>query len=269
MKKYIAHSLIVIFLNVSSIVSAQESYTYSLVDNGGFNYTITAIPNANTTHFATSVQSYGFTILLPDGVTASLVSSLGNSANATFFDGNAVGETAVDGYLITETLGSPVSLSAPSSGKPIAMVTIQLNQSPTSGNIRILENDDALATTITSLKSFMAADMIDDNIAVFPNVVNPNIAGNSGISSYMFTTLSTPEESTIDFSIYPNPTTDTLYINQTQNIEKIEIININGQFVLTQQKELVSVYVGHLQSGEYFLKVYSSGGSMTKKFIKN
>ncbi|MEM6719913.1 MAG: T9SS type A sorting domain-containing protein [Bacteroidota bacterium] len=269
MKKYIIHIVLLTFLNLCSIVNAQDGYTYSLVDNGNFNYTITAIPNASATNFATSVQSYGFTILLPDGVTASLVSSLGNSASATFFDGNAVGQATIDGYLITETLGSPVSLSAPSSGTPTAMVTIQLNQSPTSGNISILQNNAALATTVTSLKSFMAADMVDDSMAVFPNVVDPNSEGTSGISSYVFVTLSTPEEITLDFSIYPNPTTDKLYISKTRDLVKVEIINMNGQLVLTKENNLEVINVVSLQNGGYFLKVYSNGGSMTKKFIKN
>lgn len=269
MKKHISHILVILFFNLCSIVNAQDGYTYSLVDNGSFNYTITAIPNASANNFATSVQSYGFTILLPDGVTASIVSSLGNNANATFFDGSAVGQPTIDGYLITETLGSTVSLSAPSSGTPTSIVSIQLDQSPTSGSISILENNSVLATTVTALKSFMAADMIDDSIAVFPNVVDPNAEGTSGISLYMFSTLSTPEKTAIDFSIYPNPTTDKLYINKTQDLVKVEVINMNGQLVLSKEHNLDSINVVSLQNGGYFLKVYSNGGSMTKKFIKN
>lgn len=269
MKKYISFIFTTIFLSMCSIANAQDGYTYSLVDNGSFNYTITAIPNASANNFATSVQSYGFTILLPDGVTASLVSSLGNSASTTFFDGTAVGQPTIDGYLITETLGSPIALSAPSSGTPTSIVTIQLDQSPTSGSISILENNSALATTVTPLKSFMAADMIDDNMAIFPNVVDSNATGTSGISSHMFTTLNTPEEIAIDFSIYPNPTTDQLYINLTQDIKKVEVINMNGQLVLSKENNLGVIDVSRIQNGMYFLKVYTQNGITAKKFVKN
>jgi hypothetical protein len=253
----------------STQLQAQDGYTYSLVDNGSFNYTITAVPNSSSNNFATSVQSYGFTILVPDGVTATISSSLGSVANATFFDGNAVGQATVDGYLITETLGSPISLIAPANGTPTAMVTIQLDQTPTSGSISILENNSALATTVGALKSYMSADMVDDSMAVFPNVVDANAAGTSGISSYMFTTLSTPDEIFVDFSIYPNPTTDTLYINQTQELEKVEVINMNGQLVFTKENNLETIDVSRLQNGAYFLKVYAQNGSTAKKFIKN
>ncbi|MEM6720840.1 MAG: T9SS type A sorting domain-containing protein [Bacteroidota bacterium] len=270
MKQFTLKSIcIAILCFCSTQLQAQDGYTYSLVDNGSFNYTITAVPNASTNSFATSVQSYGFTILLPDGITATITSSLGSSAGANFFNGSDVGQAGIDGYLITETLGSPIALTAPSSGTPTAMVTIQLDQSPTSGSISILENNSALATTVTPLKSFMSADMVDDSMAVFPNVVDANASGTSGTSSFIFATLSTPDEITIDFSIYPNPTTDKLYINLTQDLEKVEVINMNGQLVLSKENNLKAIDVSRLQNGAYFLKVYAQNGSTAKKFIKN
>ncbi|WP_420572891.1 T9SS type A sorting domain-containing protein [Kordia sp.] len=249
-------------------ICAQDGYTYTLIDNGSFSYSVGVVPNASSNNFATSVQSYGFTIILPDGVTASITSSLGSAANANFFNGDAIGDNSIDGYLITETLGSPISLNAPSTGMTNNVVTIQINGTPTSGSISILANDSSLANTITPLKSFMSADMIDDGMAVFPNVVDPNTAALSGTSQFNFVTLSTPEQEIIDFSIYPNPTTDKLHINRVKNLEKIEVINSNGQLVFTKNNELEDINVSKLQSGAYFLKIYTQNGIATKKFIK-
>lgn len=245
-----------------------DGYTYTLIDNGSFSYTIAAVPNASTSNFSTSMQSYGFTIILPDGVTATITSSIGSGAGATFFDGSAVGQSTIDGYLITETLGGPISLPEPANGTASPMVTIQLNETPTSGTISILENDSALATTVIPLKSFMSADMVDDGMAIFVPVVDADDSGVSGDSSFTFTTLSTPDIEVIDFSIYPNPTTDNLYINQINNLTKVEIINMNGQLVLTKENNLEKVNVSRLHSGMYFLKVYTENGSSSKKFIK-
>ncbi len=253
---------------ISFQIKAQDGYTYTLIDNGSYSYTIGAVPNASASNFATSVQSYGFTIILPDGITASVTSSLGNAANATFFDGSNVAQPTIDGYLITETLGSPASMPAPSSGTTTNMVTIQLNGSPTSGTISILANDSALATTVTPLKSFMQADMIDNGMAEFVNTVDPNASGISGTTSYDFATLSTPDSEVFDFSIYPNPTTDKLYINQIDNLKKVEVINMNGQLVFSKENNLETIDVSHLQNGVYFLKVYAQNGSTAKKFIK-
>lgn len=50
----------------------EDGYTYTLIDNESFNYTIAAVPNVSASNFSTSMQSYGFTIILPDGVTATI-----------------------------------------------------------------------------------------------------------------------------------------------------------------------------------------------------
>lgn len=270
MKKLISNiAFIFIIYMGSNYINAQDGYTYTLIDNGSFSYSIAATPNTSSSNFASSVQSYGFTILLPDGVTATITSSLGSSAGATFFDGSAVGQPSIDGYLITETLGSPVSLPAPVSGAASSMVTIQLDQSPTSGTISVLANDSTLATTVTPLKSFMSADMVDDGSAIFPNVVDANAAGLSGTTSYTFTTLSTVDTSIIDFSVYPNPATDVVYISSSDiALTKVEIFSMNGQLVLSTKNNLETVQIGTLKSGIYLLKIYSQNASKTIKIVK-
>ncbi|MEM6721680.1 MAG: T9SS type A sorting domain-containing protein [Bacteroidota bacterium] len=252
-------------------VNAQDGYTYTLIDNGSYNYTISAVPNTSANNFTTSVQSYGFTVILPDGVTASITSSLGGTASATFFDGNAIGQATLDGYLITETLGSPVSLPAPSSGITSNIATIQINGAPTSGTLYILENNSALATTVTPLKSFMQADMIDNAMAEFINVVDPNAAAVSGMSSFDFSTLSVEEETNelAELSVYPNPVKDIIHItNINTDLIKAEIHNVNGQLVLSKENKLTSINVNSLPSGIYMLKLYSDKAQKTIKILK-
>lgn len=249
-------------------VNAQDGYTYTLVNNGGYNFTIAAVPNASTSNFATSVQSYGFTIILPDGITASITSSLGNGAGATFFDGNNVAQPTIDGYLITETLGSPMALPAPSNGTTTPMATIQLTGSPTTGTISILANNAALATAVTPLKSFMQADLIDDASAMFTNVVDPNISALSGTTSYDFATLNTPTTELIDVSIYPNPTTNKIHITGITDITTVEVTNINGQLVLKPVSDLETINMIRLQTGVYFVKVQTKDAQKIIKVIK-
>lgn len=248
---------------------AQDGYTYTLIDNGNYSFTIGAVPNTSTNNFATSVQSYGFTIILPDGVTASVTSSLGSGASATFFNGSDVGDGSIDGYLITETLGSPTSLPAPSTGTTTNMVTIQINGSPTSGTMYILENNSALATTVTPLKSFMSADMIDDSMAVFPNVVDANASAVSGDSSFNFATLSIDKNELSELTVYPNPVKDIVHVsNINTSLIKAEIYNVNGQLIFSTENQLGSINIGRLQSGVYILKLYSVKAQKTIKLIK-
>ncbi len=263
--------ILVIIALFSYQANAQDGYTYTLIDNGSYNFTIGAVPNTSSNNFTTSMQSYGFTIILPDGVTASITSSLGGAASATFFDGTNVAQPTIDGYLITETLGSPTSLTAPSAGTTSNIVTIQINGSPTSGSMYILENNSALATTVTPLKSFMQADMVDNGMAEFVNVVDPNATGVSGMSSFSFATLSVEETNELaTLSVYPNPVKDIVHItNSNTDLIKAEIYNLNGQIVLSKENNLSTINVNSLQSGIYMLKLYSQKAEKTIKLIKN
>jgi hypothetical protein len=258
------------FALFSSKANAQDGYTYSLQHNTGYTFTVEVVPNASANNFATSVQSYGFTIILPDGVTidTGAITSLGGSAGATFFDGTNVAMPTIDGYLITETLGSPASLTAPSAGTNSTIITFTVNGSPTAGDMYILENNSALANTVTPLKSFMQADMIDNAMAEFVNVVDPNAAAVTAPSTFDFMTLSTDEVELTGVNVYPNPVKNVATITGVADIQSIEVTNINGQRVLNNVSNLSTIDMTSLQTGIYFAKITAAAGSKTVKLIK-
>lgn len=273
MKKITLHILLLFTCYLfSGQLNAQDGYTYTLAHNGGYSFTVQAVPNASTNNFATSVQSYGFTITLPDGVTIDTGSatSLGGAGSATFFDGTNVAQPTIDGYLVTETLGSPVSLPAPSAATNSNMYTFTVNGSPTSGEIKILENNSTLATTVTPLKSFMQADVIDNGMAEFVNVVDPNAAAVSGMSTFNFLTLSVEEENELlNFSIYPNPATNIVQVQMLNSIKinQFELLDISGKRVLTQLSAENTFDVSKLHSGIYIVYIQSEDIKITKKLI--
>ncbi|MFK7750260.1 MAG: T9SS type A sorting domain-containing protein [Kordia sp.] len=276
MKKTVNTIIIAFLLLLSIQLKAQTDYTYTLIDNNNFNYTIQIVPETNTSTFATSVQSYGFTIILSDGVTGSIQSSLGSSASATFFDGNNVGDPSIDGYLITETLGSPISIDAPSTGMNTTVVTFQLNQPASAGTISILANDSSLATTVTPLQSFLTADATNDGMSNFSNTVNTP-SGLSGTSLHNFMPLSIEDNSFQDFSISPNPvnTSEAKFtINWSNNSQNVSMSFIDlqgrlvkdyGQFMLNSGANTVNIQ--NVQTGIYFLKIKADSKTLTKKII--
>ncbi|RZN83020.1 MAG: T9SS type A sorting domain-containing protein [Winogradskyella sp.] len=269
MKKITLPTLLALLLSFFSVNSfAQDGYTYTLAHHGGYDFTVQAVPNTSANAFATSVQSYGFTIILPDGITATITSSLGNSADATPFDGTAVGDSTIDGYLITETLGNPISLLAPSLATNSDMVSFTVNGTPTSGELKILENNSALANAVTPLKSFMSADMIDDSMALFPPVVDANAAAVSGMNTFNFSVLSIIERELLDVMIYPNPVKDTLNIRAITDLTSVEVFNINGQIVKTYNSNLEAINMSNINSGVYFVKLTTANASKTIKVIK-
>lgn len=259
----------IVFLLGNQLI-AQDGYTYTLRDNGGYSFTVQAVPNASANNFATSVQSYGFTIIVPDGVTITVNSSLGNAASGTFFDGSAVGQPTIDGYLVTETLGSPISLTAPSAGVNSDMISFTVNGTPLSGNACILENNSSLATTLNSLKSFMQADMIDNGMAEFVNVVDPNAAAVTSPSCFNFATLSVEEENElIGISLYPNPTENTTKLQIPSGIKnvKIEVFDNTGKKINVALSSDNTIDVSNIASGLYLVSIIADYHKTTKKLI--
>ena len=70
----------------------------------------------------------------------------------------------------------------------------------------------------------------------------------------------------INASIYPNPTSDNIYISSERKIISIDIINIIGEQVLHKKSEgNTSINLSMLDEGIYFIKVNSDKGFSTKK----
>jgi hypothetical protein len=75
-------------------------------------------------------------------------------------------------------------------------------------------------------------------------------------------------EKTIAIKAFPNPTNDivTIIMPKDYVLEKIEMYNNLGQFVGQYTKSTISLQ--NLANGNYFLKIYTSGGITTKKIIR-
>lgn len=60
-------------------------------------------------------------------------------------------------------------------------------------------------------------------------------------------------------------------INNPKNatIEAIEIYNVVGQMVLINSTNENTIDVSNLESGTYFIKIYSENSTETAKFVKN
>jgi len=79
-----------------------------------------------------------------------------------------------------------------------------------------------------------------------------------------FTAVSNTELSTL-YSVYPNPTRSTVYVNGF-DIDEIELVSINGKsmFVTNQQK----LDLNGLPKGIYFAKIMTKSGIVMKKIEK-
>ena len=73
----------------------------------------------------------------------------------------------------------------------------------------------------------------------------------------------------IDFVLYPNPASNTLYIKgNLSELTKVEIYNINSQLQKTVTSKLDQIDINSLESAVYFVKLYSNAGSKAIKLVK-
>lgn len=71
-------------------------------------------------------------------------------------------------------------------------------------------------------------------------------------------------------SLYPNPASSELTVSATSSINRIEIANLLGQKVYenaTLGSNQATINVSTLQHGAYFVRVFTSEGTMTRKLI--
>ncbi len=74
----------------------------------------------------------------------------------------------------------------------------------------------------------------------------------------------------INFTVYPNPATNTLNIESSTKFSQLLISDVLGNVVIRQQiyNHAVSVDVSGLGKGIYFVKMVSENGFVVKKFLK-
>jgi len=70
--------------------------------------------------------------------------------------------------------------------------------------------------------------------------------------------------------IYPNPVQNTLHIDMSSSISRIQILDVNGRLVYdyANMNSQTSINVKDFKQGLYFMQIYSEQGIITKKFIK-
>lgn len=75
-------------------------------------------------------------------------------------------------------------------------------------------------------------------------------------------------EENVQFLLYPNPVADKLFIDSDRRISSVEIYDVSGRLVLTNERIVGFVDVSALNDGQYIIKVYSEDGVSQMKFVK-
>lgn len=73
---------------------------------------------------------------------------------------------------------------------------------------------------------------------------------------------------TTKLSIYPNPATNLININGSENLTKLVIVNILGEKTMELNSPINSINIESLKPGVYFLTIFSGDKTSTTKLIK-
>jgi len=70
------------------------------------------------------------------------------------------------------------------------------------------------------------------------------------------------------FSIFPNPAKNDIFIQSKLQIEKVEICTLTGTLIILENNFNEKISVSALQHGVYLLKVYTNKGVTISKIVK-
>jgi len=71
-----------------------------------------------------------------------------------------------------------------------------------------------------------------------------------------------------NYSVYPNPASDKIFINNSNSLTRLELYNILGQRIMVQNNDFESISITHLKKGVYIVKLYYDKTSKTIKLVK-
>lgn len=131
-----------------------------------------------------------------------------------------------------------------------------------------------LVAEITTEDTYTTVENLLESTEYFWRIRATNTCGEGDYSEvFSFTTEAVVgiEDNLIEgLVIYPNPTSSILNIEANELLDSVQIINILGQSLMTNQVDnsKVQVNTSNLSAGNYFIKITSANKVTIKKFVK-
>ena len=276
MKKQLLTLLLVVLLPVSLI--AQDGYSFTLMHNGGYSFSVAAVPNYDSGTYTPKTESYGFALVVPDGVTITVdnllptgTTIINSGGQPQLIEGTSVSTldptmADKDLFLIT-TQTNAGDLPSHVINEQLPLVTFTVNGTPITGDLTLLDNGSTLANALApGLDSFIQVDVTDDATVNFIN----GYLGQTAMSSFAFDTLGIIEFEELGIELYPNPTQGIIHLNGNINrIKQIDIYNLAGQHVKTISTQFRTIDIGNLDSAVYLMTIVGDTESYSTRVIKN
>ena len=69
--------------------------------------------------------------------------------------------------------------------------------------------------------------------------------------------------------VFPNPTTEKIRLSAKTTLTRLALYDVYGKLILKKENDTENLDVSHLNSGIYFLEIYSNTEKVIKKVIVN
>ncbi len=263
MKNLYTTIVLLLCISIAQAQTFEFSLSYVGINGSTNNHQIAfiATPSSSITNGITADMGGGFYV--PSGLTIGNF-VIGDSAiPASEWTSQSLGASNSNGdpYFVSRTEGGGSSIILNGSG-PFQLVLFDViaDPNPSIGNITFVENGDPVFNEILFVQNYI-------NINLGSGTIDAYSQNNPSANSIDFSVLGIEGNLLLNnIKIYPNPTSDFINISSNTKIEKIKLFNILGKQVLSISESSV-IKVAHLQSGVYFLKIFSNAQHLTRKII--
>ncbi len=146
-------------------------------------------------------------------------------------------------------------------------------------NNPVTENLAPLGPVVTGSWQSIDIDMsafagnLTDKTKITQILIDPSAPSTLYIDNFYFykAPLNTNDFNASKIKMYPNPATTNFTIEANSEVEKVSVVNLLGQEVISKNtnSQLVTLDISNLQTGVYVVKATINGTVSTSKMIKN
>lgn len=130
-------------------------------------------------------------------------------------------------------------------------------------------NDGYVSFKIKTKSTLNLGDSFSNKANIYFDYNHPIITNNYTTTVQNVLATSEINNDKTQFSIYPNPVKDVLFIKSKEKIVKAEIYDVAGRILNSASVTDNSINVSELPKGNYIIKLSTKDKAVTQKFIKN
>ena len=232
--------------------------------------TITGIPVATFTYVVTTTGTAGtpatasgtITVSANGGMTENVVHNFTTSGKtSTFF--------TISGNLST-TKGTVVydELTLTQCLKMESATTISFSTTQPAKLTLVFNTDFTGKVTIDGKSYTPTAGILTVSIAAGAHLITKGDTSNLFYMSVIYDATGTPNTTTVELLLYPNPVIHHLSIASDAEIVKTEIYSLSGVLLQQTAPTVRSIDMSHLSKGNYLVKVYTERAVFNQVIIK-